>query len=1586
MTQLLENSSTANAHSLDELAFALNYSRGEFKLVFVRCNFLQLRSRLMAQLQERLDFAIANLTLDESATTLFDPIREAISENQPAAVSICGLETVREIDRLLEATNKVREEFRKAFHFPLVLWVDDEILSKLICLVPDFESWGTVYEFSISEGELLATIAHYCDRVYDAILGRNPSGWICGTELLADGDRKELLATLNAIGSSNINIEDRREAEIEFLFGQIEYRQDNIEAAIEHYDRSVELFQSIENPDTSTLAKQSLSVSMLGFCQMRLADLYPASNRQHWQQAKHYIAGSIDILKSIERWDLVSRSISFYGEVLSYLENWTELEAIAKEGLSLHQTYGSLLQLASDYGFLAFIYRNSCQWEKVRESAAKALEVLNDASGSISDLERSYRIILANLYRLLLVEALQHLGQKRYARKYLNFTRQSLLDVLKSEGYRYSPYRYIRILNWLRSLYFQQGCYLEAFWIRQKRRSIEQQYGLRAFIGAGRLELSLETGETIATEIVASGRERDLDRLLARVGRPDCKLTIVHGQSGVGKSSIVRAGLLPALQHKSLGMRDIASAIVQTYTNWDGAIAAQILDEEGDSKIGRHNREVRIDRILEKLKANADREFISVLIFDQFEEFFVTNERSEEREPFYRFFQECLQLPYVKLILSLREDYLHEILECERLLGINSDLLNRSIRYYLGNFSKTDAAHLIQCLTERSHFHLEPELIAELTNDLAGEFGEVRPVELQIVGAQLQAENISTLQQYKECGPKIKLVERFLQSAIEDCGPENAVLAWQVLFCLTAEDDTRPLKTYNELALEIGVNGKRLELVLEILHQSGLLSLLPEFPANRYQLVHDYLVSFIRQQQDRSRRRETEVLRRLNHRLNASKRSLIAALTASFLAVGMFGGLSVHARKQTELARSQQQRAMAAELEAAIAEIDARNSASQAFLLSNNQLEALLASVKAGGKLQQIRASLDDRRTLDALKYQTLTRLQQTAYFTTERNRLQGHSNSVLNVRYSPDGKFIATASADRTVKLWQPDGSFVSILSGHQGGVTRVAFSPGGQLIATASADNTVKLWQPDGTLIRSFMGHEDTVTSLSFSRDGQFLATASADKTIKLWQLNGRLIGTLKGHEDWVMGIAFSPDGQTIASVSRDRSLRLWNTQGKLLKTLRGHADGLTAIAWSPDGETLVTTSADRTVKLWSATGQLLRTLGGHRDWVLAVNFSRDGEVFATASADRTVRLWRKDGTLIRILEGHADRVWSVSFSPDGQTIATASADNTVKLWHRYSRGLPSLDSNNAVLAVSPSDRQEIATASEDGSISIWNRDRVLQHRWQAHESATNWVGFSGKILASAGADSTLKLWDSSGKLLRVFEHPSGVTSASWSADENIIVTATTDAEAFVWTANGQHLATLIGHEGAVTGTAIAADNTIATASEDGTIKLWQANGQPLQTFTGHEGAINWIAFSPDSQILASASGDNTLILWQRNGDRLAMLEGHTGPANWVAFSASGDRVASASDDGTVRLWNRQGELLATFSGHDNAVFSLSFSRDDRWIISSDRAGKVLFWNLDLDNLLDLSCDWLHDYLKTNPQVNMSDRMLCQPHSLEN
>ncbi|KAJ5690340.1 hypothetical protein N7462_004732 [Penicillium macrosclerotiorum] len=361
-----------------------------------------------------------------------------------------------------------------------------------------------------------------------------------------------------------------------------------------------------------------------------------------------------------------------------------------------------------------------------------------------------------------------------------------------------------------------------------------------------------------------------------------------------------------------------------------------------------------------------------------------------------------------------------------------------------------------------------------------------------------------------------------------------------------------------------------------------------------------------------------------------------------------------------------------------------------------------------------------------------------------ELQTLESHSGSVNSVAFSPNGQLIASASTDRTVKLWEiTTGTLLQTLKGHTLSVNSVAFSPNGRLIASASWDDKVKLWEvTTGALQRTFRGHSDSVNSAVFSPDGRLIVSASTDWTIKLWKINGGLLRTFQGHSGAVYSVAFSVNGQLLASGSKDQTVLIWNpVNGAILHKLEGHSELIDSVVFSPDGGLLASASYDKKIKLWEiSTGSLHRTLKGYHKIVTSVAFSPDGQLLASASSDQTVKLWETaTGALRHTFEGHSKLVGSVVFSPDGLLLASASNDRTVKLWEiesTFTYQKPDGHSDFINLVVVSPDGRLVASASNDHTIKIWETaSGALQQTLKSGSKLITSLAFSpdGQLIAS-------------------------------------------------------------------------------------------------------------------------------------------------------------------------------------------------------------------------------------------------------------
>jgi WD40 repeat protein len=731
------------------------------------------------------------------------------------------------------------------------------------------------------------------------------------------------------------------------------------------------------------------------------------------------------------------------------------------------------------------------------------------------------------------------------------------------------------------------------------------------------------------------------------------------------------------------------------------------------------------------------------------------------------------------------------------------------------------------------------------------------------------------------------------------------------------------------------------------------------------------------------RERQEKVLRLEQDKVKAAeelarKQKAFLAVVSGALVVSV--GLGIAALVQRQIAVQKEQEALRSG-------INALGKSSRAVFALNQRLDALAVAIQAQRAIDGL--AVPDAKLADSSEQV----LRQAVYGVREQNRLEGHDTRVNDVSFSPDGQLLASASGDRTIKLWKPDGTEVGTLEGHTARVWNVTFSPDGKTLASASIDRTVRLWDV-ATMqeIRVLEGHKGRVWSLSFAPDGKTLASGSADQTIKLWNVDdGTTIGTLSGHtsevedlafvddktlvsggddgtiriwdiattaetkqiqayKDGVWGIHFNSEQGLIVSSSSKGEITTWNLDGEEQGRWQAHESGVTGLSFSPDGQTIASGSLDGIVKIWTLKGKLLDMWVGHEAEVTGISFQKNGgSLVASSSRDKTVRLWQRDTTLLKVLNEHDDRVRGVAYSPDGRLFASGSWDNTVRLWSPDGLLLKTLSGHtDAVYGVTFSpDSSKIASASADNSIRIWSAEGDELKVLKGHDDKVNSVAFSGdgKYLVSASDDETVGIWD---------------------------------------VETGENIQFLQGHKDEIP--AIAFDpnsDRFVSASDDTTAIVWNLKGEQLMTLSGHQAELLGIAFSPDGQSIATASADNTVKLWDQEGQEIATMQGHEGLVNAVAFSADGKRLASGSTDQKVNLWDLEGNLITTLSGHGDGVMAVAFNPDGSQVISGSNDSSVIITPvaeiMGASQLLYYGCTWAADYLRTNVNLSEIERTIC-------
>jgi WD40 repeat protein len=1106
------------------------------------------------------------------------------------------------------------------------------------------------------------------------------------------------------------------------------------------------------------------------------------------------------------------------------------------------------------------------------------------------------------------------------------------------------------------------------------------------------------------------GRERE--RELVEANLMASRLTVLYGETGVGKSSVLRAGVshhLRALARKNLEEHGEPGLAVVVFDSWrDDPLRAlrTAVAEAVTLALGGSLRPLDEERTL----ADSLRMWQQILdgdlyvILDQAEEYFLYHGSENGPDTFAAEFPAVVNSPdlRVNFLLAIREDALAKL-----------DAFRAQIPNVLGNYLRLEhldpqaaRAAIVGPISRYNELvgaaeavEIEPALVdAVLEQVIAGkvdvgqsgrgavESGDgvvrIETPYLQLVMQRIWEEERGDgsrtlrLETMRRLGGAGRIVSDHVDGALTELTRAERDVAARMFDHLVTPSGTKIAHEAGDLATFARTGEADIMPVLTKLGNERILRSVAGNGAHgsRYELFHDVLAEPVlawkatHEAQSELDRQKAEAERR--------HRRLLRVVALAAVALLVMAGVTIFALTQRSEARSQAQLAHARELAAkGVADL-------------NVDPQRGLALAVDAASLRQIPEAEEVLRT-------TLVESKERAILPSG-----GPVNSAV---FSPDGSRVVTASDDGSARIWSVPGRVPARVLRHAGPVRTAEFSQDGALVLTASADGTARIWRagsgthvrtlqdgapltsasfsPDGSRVvttgdggarlwRAATGtmvhrlhHPGPVVGASFSRDGRLVVTIGSDPDgtnlrARIFEVaSGRLLRELAA--TGVTAASFSPDGLQVVTGSEDHTAAIWRVRdGKRLHLFADHQDGVTDVLFGPGGRLVVTTSSDGATRVWDArTGMRVALMLGHVNAVNGAAFSEDGRFLVTASADGTARVWEAaTGRFEAVLRGHQDSVTEAAFSPDGRSVATASADSTARIWNS---GTPVelrvlARARGPVWAASFGPDARLVLASGDGGARILTADGRLV-RVLAHSGPVASAVFSpdGKLVFTAGADRTLRVWRSdTGTLLRVVRNVSAGPLAL-SSDGRLLAAPTASGVVRVWSTETYAPLRALKRGAPFTAAAFSSDGrTMATAGTDGAARLWDARtGAALGILRGHKDSLTAVQFSPDGRLIATSSRDHDARIWDvATGKQTELLRGHFGPVFSASFSPDGRWVVTAGPS-TAGLWQvSTGRLLLYLRGHEEPLTTASFSPDGRRILTASRDGTVRTYTCEL------------------------------------
>lgn len=1089
------------------------------------------------------------------------------------------------------------------------------------------------------------------------------------------------------------------------------------------------------------------------------------------------------------------------------------------------------------------------------------------------------------------------------------------------------------------------------------------------------------------------GRDDDVKRILEKL--KDTRFLAVIGASGDGKSSVVRAGVIPAVRSGSLrGSETWTVCVITPGARPLNTLAARLAHLfPGESMQHTLDGMLADERSLDLSVSlgfddhPADDRLL--LVVDQFEEVFSLCADDAECSAFLANLCYAATIPggRVVILLAMRADFYQHCTAHPQLRALMA-----SHQFVVGPLGRDALRDVVEQPAACAHLRLEPGLAEMILGDVTDRPGTLPLLEYVLLEVwQRRQADLLTIDAYVASGRVDQALAHRADAVYDELGPARQELTRRVLLRLVQPsdntEDTRRQAEFGEL-LTRPEEQEDLEAVVRALADARLLTTgsddVTGVPV--VDVVHESLIrawprlrAWIDESREqlRAQRRLSEAAREWDYNdrddgflyrgsrlaawqdesteaMNEIERSFLTAsrereahdrairrrqlgtvMISLAATVVVVGALALFALSQRQLARSREIAATA------------RNQ-----LGIDPELSLLLA-----------REAYSIKRTPEAEAV-----LRQAILDSRARVTLQGdHTEAIWSVDFSPDGSEVVSASDDKRVVIRKADGTGKPVvLQGSPDGVNGAVFGPDGQLVAAGDKKGTVQIWdRSKGNQRTELPAHTEPIYGLAFSPDGQRLASTGADGLLRITSIAEgaeRPSRILKTGTSTAWSLAFSPDGRWLVAGGNEGAIMVWDgLEPGQPRVLREHVGPVYGLDFSSDGAELASAGMDATVRVWDvATWTVRYVLEGHHGMVIGVAWSPDGRL-ATGSEDSTLRIWRP-GTAGEptVLRGHHGGVTTVAFSPRGDQIASGGYDGNIRIWSAAREDDPIVvhahEGAIVSLALSP-DGKRLATGGDDGKVRLWNLlDLQEQPVEFPHPTEIRDVSFSydGRRLATAAFDKKVRLWDLSKPQDHPLElpHPSPVYAVSFSPDGRFLATGDFNGIVRLWPSDGKGNPKELTKAGLpIQRLSFSPDGrSLASAGSDRTVLLWNLDraripGRRLAKWGGH---VYDVSFSRDSRLLATAGGDETVRVMSLHGQPHAMeFHGHQGAARGVSFSPDGRRVASAGSDRTVALWELPKATNPVVLGqHDRRAWRVAFLPSGKELVSASEDGTISLW----------------------------------------